>query len=72
MTRDQAKFALDQIASTGNGSAWVAIFLNSVGRSFVGSATYAPDIGLIAVDGTRAFVRPEQVSAIAVAEGERP
>jgi hypothetical protein len=64
VTRDQAKFALDQLASNGS----VAIYLNGVGKAFVGSVTYDPNTGLIVIDGNRAFVRGEQVSAIAVVE----
>ena len=67
MTRQQAEYVLGQIAGS-NGSASVAIYLNGVGKAFVGRATYLPDAGLISLDGNRVFVRPEQVAAIAIAQ----
>jgi hypothetical protein len=65
MTRDQAQHALTEIATRGNGSAPVAIYLN--GRAVLhGRVAYDESTGLLVVDDGRAYIRCEQCAAIEI------
>jgi hypothetical protein len=64
MTKQQAKCALDQIASKANGSV-LAVYLNA-GAVLRGKVAYDEDGGLLFVDEGRAFVRCEQCATLEV------
>jgi hypothetical protein len=69
MTREQASNAIDDLAESGYAGP-VAVYLNNIGKAFVGTVAVNDD-GLLVVDGGRVFVRCEQVSALEVASWAR-
>jgi len=63
MTKEQAQFAVSELAKRARGSKPLRLFLNS-GEIIRGRATYDEATGLLVINGGQGYAQPEQVAYV--------